>query len=142
MNIVDLILKEDFAKAKESIRETLDTITAKRLQETKVYLAFEIEDEELEESTNVVRMGRVNKIRRRIRRNKKGKIIVQRNVRRSALKGYRLVGNTVRRIPAVQRIQKARKLKRYWKTKGRAKLRRVLLKRRMSIRRRQSMGIK
>ena len=142
MNIVDLILKEDFAKAKESIRETLDTITAKRLQETKVYLAFEIEDGELDESTNVVRMGRVQKIRRRIRRNKKGKIIVQRNVRRSALKGYRIVGNTVRRIPAVQRIQKARKLKRYWKTKGRAKLRRVLLKRRMSIRRRQSMGIR
>jgi hypothetical protein len=142
MNIVDLILKEDFAKAKDVITETLDKIAAKRLQESKVYLSSEMEEDELEESTNVVRMGRVQKIRRRIRRNKKGKIIVQRNVRRSALKGYRLVGNTVRRIPTIQRIQKARKLKRYWKTKGRAKLRRVLLKRRMSIRRRQSMGIK
>ena len=39
-------------------------------------------------------------------------------------------------------IQKARKLKRYWKTKGKAKLRRTLLKRKMSIRRRTSMGIK
>jgi hypothetical protein len=40
------------------------------------------------------------------------------------------------------RIQKARKLKRYWKTKGRAKLNRTLLKRKMSLRRRTSMGIK
>lgn len=142
MNIIDLILREDFAKAKSAITETLDNIAAKRLQESKVYLSSEMEEKELEEGTNVVRMGRVQRIRRRIRRNKKGRIIVQRNVRRSALKGYRIVGNTVRRIPTIQRIQKARKLKRYWKTKGRAKLTRVLLKRRMSLRRRQSMGIR
>ena len=87
-------------------------------------------------------MGRIKKIRRRIRRNAKGRIIVQRNVRKSAIKGYRLSGGTVRRIPAIERIKKARKLKRYWKTKGRAKLTRTLMKRRMSIRRRKSMGIK
>jgi hypothetical protein len=87
-------------------------------------------------------MGRVVKIRRRIRRNKKGRIIVQKNVRKSAIKGYRISGNTVRRVPAIQRINKARKLKRYWKTKGRAKLGRTLLKRKMSLRRRKSMGIR
>jgi hypothetical protein len=42
----------------------------------------------------------------------------------------------------MQRIQKARKLKRYWKTKGRAKLNRTLMRRKMSMRRRKSMGIK
>jgi hypothetical protein len=97
--------------------------------------------EELNEA-NIVRQGRIQKIRRRIRRNAKGRIIVQRNVKRSAIKGFRISGNTVKRIPAMARINKARKLKRYWKTKGKAKLGRTLLKRKMSMRRRQSMGIK
>jgi len=100
-----------------------------------------IEEEELDEA-NIIRTGRITKIRRRIRRNKQGRIIVQKNVRKSAIKGYRLTGNRVVRIPTIQRIQKARKLKRYWKTKGKAKLRRTLLKRKMSIRRRTSMGIR
>jgi hypothetical protein len=91
---------------------------------------------------NIVRQGRIQRIRRRIRRNAKGQITVQRNVRRSAVKGFRISGSTVKRIPAAQRIQKARKLKRYWKTKGRARLNRTLLKRKMSMRRRKSMGIK
>jgi hypothetical protein len=98
--------------------------------------------EELLDEANIVKMGRVLRVRRRIRRNKKGKIVVQKNRRKSAIKGYRLSGNTVKRIPATARIQKARKLKRYWKTKGRAKIKRTLLKRKMSIRRRKSMGIK
>ena len=68
--------------------------------------------------------------------------VVQRNKSRSAIKGYRISGNTVKRIPATQRIQKQRALKRYWKTKGRAKLTRTLLKRKMSMRRRKSMGIR
>jgi hypothetical protein len=101
----------------------------------------DLEDDSLNEA-NIVRQGRIQKIRRRIRRNAKGRIVVQRNVRRSAVKGYRISGNTLKRIPAMQRIQKARKLKRYWKTKGRAKLNRTLLKRKMSMRRRKSMGIK
>jgi hypothetical protein len=73
-------------------------------------------------------MGRVQKIRRRIRRNAKGRIVVQKNVRRSAIKGYRVAskGNVVKRIPATERIQKARLLKRSWKTTRRAKLRRTL----------------
>ena len=103
----------------------------------------DLEEEQLDEaSPNIIKMGRIKKIRRRIRRNAKGKIIVQKNVKKSAIKGYRVSGSTVKRIPAIQRIQKARKLKRYWKTKGKAKLRRTLLKRKMSIRRRTSMGIK
>jgi hypothetical protein len=94
------------------------------------------------EEGNIVTSGRVQRIRRRIRRNKKGRIAVQRNVRRSAIKGYRLSGNTVRRIPVQQKMHKARMLKRYWKTKGRSKLKRTLMKRKMSLNRRKSMGIK
>ena len=87
-------------------------------------------------------MGRVQKIRRRIRRNAKGRIIVQKNVRRSSIKGYRISGNTVKRIPATVRLHKARMLKRSWKTTRKSKLRRTLLKRKMSLRRRSSMGIR
>jgi hypothetical protein len=100
-------------------------------------------EEQLEEaSTNIVRMGRIQRIRRRIRRNSKGKIIVQRNVRRSGIKGYRISGNTVKRISALERMKKARKLRMSWKTTRKAKIRRTLLKRKMSLRRRKSMGIR
>lgn len=143
MRLIDLIGQGKFAEAKEFIDLQLEEIAKKRLVEFKKIVAADIyeEVEEIAEA-NIQRMGRIQKIRRRIRRNAKGRIIVQRNVKRSAIKGFRISGNTVKRIPAMQRINKARKLKRYWKTKGKAKLNRTLLKRKMSIRRRTSMGIK
>jgi hypothetical protein len=140
--IIDLILSNRLSEAKELIFAKLNEITQKRLEEAKRYVAeSSFEEIELDEA-NIIKQGRVLKIRRRIRRNKKNKIVLQRNVRKSAIKGYRLSGNTVKRIPATARIHKARMLKRYWKTKGRAKIRRVLMRRKQSIRRRNSMGIK
>ena len=146
MTLIDLIAQNRLSEAKEIIFNRLDEIAAEYLNEEKVYVASttytEVEvDEQLDEA-NLVRVGRVQKIRRRIRRNKKGQIVVQKNKRQSAVKGFRVSGNSVVRIPAIQRIQKSRKLKRYWKTKGKSKLRRTLLKRKMSLRRRASMGIK
>ncbi len=147
MRLIDLIIEGKHLEAKEFIYSRLNEVAAKRLEEEKriiaadIYEDVDLDDEFLNEA-NIVRQGRIQKIRRRIRRNAKGRIVVQRNVRRSAVKGYRIAGNTLKRIPAMQRIQKARKLKRYWKTKGRAKLNRTLLKRKMSMRRRKSMGIK
>lgn len=161
MSIVELILTGKLDEAKEGLFLRLNEIATQKLDEAKQTVGesfcepieeeFDLEidiDEEpqlLDEavkSRNIIRQGRIMKIRRRIRRNKKGKIIVQRNVRKSAVKGFRISGNKVVRIPAIQRIQKARKLKRYWKTKGKAKLNRTLLKRKMSMRRRKSMGIR
>ncbi len=161
MSIVELILTGKLDEAKENLFLRLNEIATQKLDEAKQTVGesfcepieeeFDLEidiDEEpqlLDEavkSRNIIRQGRIMKIRRRIRRNKKGKIIVQRNVRKSAVKGFRISGNKVVRIPAIQRIQKARKLKRYWKTKGKAKLNRTLLKRKMSMRRRKSMGIR
>jgi hypothetical protein len=153
MNFVELILQNKLDEAKELIYEKLDEIASIKLEEIKPFVVdemfeeIEVDEEVLEEAAkkrnpNVVKMGRVQKIRRRIRRNKKGKIIVQKNVRKSALKGYRLSGNTVKRIPATVRLRKARLLKRAWKTTRRAKLRRTLLKRKMSMRRRKSMGLR
>jgi hypothetical protein len=143
MKLIDLIFEGKLVEAKEELFTRLNEVASKRLEEIKRTVAADIYEEvEVIDEANVQRMGRIQKIRRRIRRNAKGRIIVQRNVRRSAIKGFRISGNTVKRIPAMARIQKSRKLKRYWKTKGRAKLNRTLLKRKMSLRRRTSMGIK
>jgi len=146
VSLVDLIVSGRLVEAREIVFAMLDEMSSERLQEEKIVVGqdtYTLVEEVLDEaSTNVIKMGRIKKIRRRIRRNAQGRIIVQKNVRKSAIKGYRVSGSTVKRIPAIQRINKARKLKRYWKTKGKAKLRRTLLKRKMSIRRRTSMGIK
>jgi hypothetical protein len=147
MNFIDLIAEGKLNEAKEELKARLDKITAKRLAEAKRYVEadmFEEVEEQLDEkrNPNIIKMGRVTRIRRRIRRNAKGRIVVQKNRRRSGIKGYRIVGNTVRRIPAAQRLRKARLLKRSWKTTRRAKLRRSLLKRKLSMRRRSSMGLR
>jgi len=141
MNLINALLSNDVIKFKELVYEQLSIIAARKLEEEKREIAATQFEIELEEG-NIITAGRVQRIRRRIRRNKKGRIAVQRNVRRSAIKGYRLSGGTVRRIPVQQKMHKARMLKRYWKTKGRSKLKRTLMKRKMSMNRRKSMGIK
>ena len=144
MNVLDSIIHRQLGEAKDIIFARMNELVAQRLFEAKRYLVADIfEEVELDEaSSNIVKMGRIQKIRRRIRRNKKGRIIVQRNVRRSGIKGYRISGNSVKRITATARIHKARMLKRSWKTTRKSKLRRSLLKRKMSMRRRSSMGIR
>jgi hypothetical protein len=145
MNFIDLIIQGKLDEARKSLRTRLNEITAQRLQEAKRYVqadSFEELDEAVRRNPNIIRQGRIQKIRRRIRRNAKGRIVVQKNKRRSGIKGYRIVGSTVRRIPAAVRLRKARLLKRSWKTTRRAKLRRSLLKRKMSMRRRASIGLR
>jgi len=151
MSIVDSLIENKLDEAKQKIHARLEELTSKILDEAKRYVAAdrfeEVEvEEELDEAVrrnpNIIRMGRVKKIRKRIRRNAKGRIVVQKNRRRSAIKGYRISGNTVRRIPATTRLRKARLLKRGWKTTRRAKLRRSMIKRRMSMRRRSSLGLR
>ena len=149
MSIVDSLIENKLDEAKQKIHARLEELTSKILDEAKRYVAadrFEEVEEELDEAVrrnpNIIRMGRVKKIRKRIRRNAKGRIVVQKNRRRSAIKGYRISGNTVRRIPATTRLRKARLLKRGWKTTRRAKLRRSLIKRKMSMRRRSSLGLR
>jgi hypothetical protein len=144
MSVLDSIIHRQLGEAKDIIFARMNELVAKRLSEAKRYVVADMFEEiQLDEaSSNIVKMGRIQKIRRRIRRNKKGRIIVQRNVRRSSIKGYRISGNSVKRITATARIHKARMLKRSWKTTRKSKLRRSLLKRKMSMRRRSSMGIK
>jgi hypothetical protein len=149
MSFIQKIAENKLLEAKDELFGRLNSIVAKRLEEAKRYVAadnFELVEEVLDEvvrrNPNIIRMGRIQKIRRRIRRNKKGRIVIQKNVRRSGIKGYRISGSTVKRIPAIVRLRKARLLKRSWKTTRRAKLRRTLFKRKMSMRRRASMGLR
>ena len=147
MKFVDLILQNKLDEAKQELFDRLNEMIAQRLEEAKQYVAADrFEEVDLEEATkrnpNIIKMGRIQKIRRRIRRNAKGRIVVQKNRRRSGIKGYRISGNTVKRIPATVRLRKARLLKRSWKTTRRAKLRRTLIKRKMSMRRRAGLGLK
>ena len=147
MNFLDLLFQNKLDEAKEHLLAHLNTITASRLAEAKRYVVadmFEEVEEQLDEkrNPNLIKMGRITRVRRRIRRNAKGRIVVQKNRRRSGIKGYRISGNTVKRISATERLRKARLLKRSWKTTRRAKLRRSLLKRKMSMRRRASMGLR
>lgn len=147
MKFVDLILQNKLDEAKQELFDRLNEMVAQRLEEAKQYVAADrFEEVDLEEATkrnpNIIKMGRIQKIRRRIRRNAKGRIVVQKNKRRSGIKGYRISGNTIKRIPATTRLRKARLLKRSWKTTRRAKLRRTLIKRKMSMRRRAGLGLK
>ena len=145
MNLIDLIIEGKLDEAKQSCYNRLKEKMSERLKEAKRYVvadSFEEIDEAVKRNPNIIRQGRIQKIRRRIRRNAKGRIVVQKNRRRSGIKGYKIVGNTVRRIPAAARIRKARLLKRSWKTTRRAKLRRSLLKRKLSMRRRASIGLR
>lgn len=152
MSFVHLVSIGKLTEAKEALYALLDQMVAVRLSEAKLYVAedrFETYDEELvlteavpKRNPNIIKMGRIKKIRRRVRRNAKGRIVIQKNARRSAIKGYRISGNTVKRIPAAQRLRKARLLKRSWKTTRRAKLRRTLMKRKLSMRRRASLGLR
>lgn len=135
MNFIQLLSQNSLAEAREILFKRLDELVEERLKKTNIDIVETV-------NPNIVKMGRIQKIRRRIRRNKQGRIIVQRNVRRTGVKGFKISGSTVRRIPAAQRIRKARLLKRSWKTTRRAKLRRTLMKRKISMRRRKSMGLK
>jgi hypothetical protein len=147
MKLINLILEGKVIEAKELLHNLILQKMEEKLNEEREIIKESFFEEEglveaIKRNPNVIKMGRIQKIRRRIRRNAKGKIVVQKNVKRSGVKGYRMSGNTVKRIPAIERIRKARLLKRSWKTTRRAKIRRTLLKRKMSMRRRASMGLK
>jgi hypothetical protein len=140
MNFIEKLIEGKLEDAKNILFLRLEEFAVNKLNEEKKLTS--LVEAPVRRNANIIRMGRIQKIRRRIRRNSKGRIVVQRNVKKSAIKGYRVSGSTVKRIPATVRLRKARLLKRSWKTTRRSKLRRTLLKRKMSMRRRASMGLR
>ena len=141
--MIEDIIRQRFEDAKEKIFASLDEMLERKLVALKRTIASDY-FEELSEAFNPNRqkVGRIIKIRRRIRRDKKGKMVIQKNKRKSAIKGFRISGNKVVRVSAVSRMKKSRNLKKFWRSKGRAKLRRTLLKRKMSMNRRKAIGLK
>ena len=141
--MIDDIIRQRFEDAKDRIFASLDEMLERKLVALKRTIASDY-FEELSEAFNPNRqkVGRIIKIRRRIRRDKKGKIVIQKNKRKSAIKGFRISGNKVVRVSAVSRMKKSRNLKKFWRSKGRSKLRRTLLKRKMSMNRRKAIGLK
>ena len=141
--MIDDIIRQRFEEAKDRIFASLDEMLERKLVALKRTIASDY-FEELSEAFNPNRqkVGRIIKIRRRIRRDKKGKIVIQKNKRKSAIKGFRISGNKVVRVSAVSRMKKSRNLKKFWRSKGRSKLRRTLLKRKMSMNRRKAIGLK
>lgn len=112
---------QTFVRMKEMIGDTLGSVTE--------------ETEELTEA-DVMRRGRIKIIRRRIR---KGKL--QRNIKKSAIKGYTIKQGKMTRIPSSQRIRMKMKARRA-AIKRRGKLQQALRKRKISLRKRKAMGIK
>lgn len=125
------IISEQFDNAKIKIREKLDEIIAIKFASLTKTIGERILDE-----ANVVRMGRTKLIRRRIR---KGKL--QRNIRRSAVKGFTLRRGKLKRITAMQKI-KMRRVQKRAAIKRRAHMQSTLRKRRRSLMRRKTMGIR
>lgn len=140
MNLIKSIANDNLVEANKIILEKFKNIIQKYLGESKQYISSELLSERI--NTNIMRLGRIQRVRKRIRRDSKGRMVVQRNTNRSSIKGYRIVGKSIRRISAVQRLRRSMQLKRSWRSSRRSKLRRSLLKRKISMRRRYSMGLR
>ena len=85
MRFTELIAANKLDEAKKELFSRLSSIVKDRLSEAKRYVAAdnyeEVELDEAKRNPNIIKMGRINRIRRRIRRNAKGCIVVQKNRR-------------------------------------------------------------
>ena len=141
--MINNIINNNISEVKTEMFSILNGILSERLEDVKQYVIagmFEYVDDQIDEAQNVIRMGRTKLIRRRIRR-KNGRITVQRNIRRSAVKGFTLRGGKMQRITAMQKI-KMKRAQRRGAIKRRAHKQQILRRRMMSIRRRKSLGIR
>ena len=140
--MINNIINNNTALLKEEVFSILNALVSEQLTQAREIVASSMfgEVEELEEVANVIKIGRTQLIRRRIRR-KNGRIVVQRNIRRSAVKGFILRGGKMKRITAMQKIRMKRAQRR-GAIKRRAHKQQILRKRMFSIRRRKSLGIR
>jgi hypothetical protein len=141
MNLIQSIINNDLDNAAKIIIGKIKESLNKHLEEAKQYIASELMITE-RINTNIQRIGKIQRYRKRIRTDKNGRVQVQKNRTRSSMKGYIISGHSVKRISAIQRIRKAKNLKRSWKGKRRSQLRRSLFRRRISMRRRKTIGIR
>lgn len=128
--LVQALIAGNLTEAKLLFQQEMANRVAQKLQEEREVLGQALRE------GDVLKRGRTVLIRRRIRKGQ-----VQRNIRRSAIKGFTLKGGRLTRIPASRRIKmklKARKAAR----KRQAKMQTILRKRKFSLRKRKAMGIR
>lgn len=131
MNPVALVAEGRFLEAGALITASLNQIVEKKLSVLRKVIGESVLAE-----ANTMKQGRTLLIRRRIR---KGKL--QRNVRRSAVKGFTLRHGKISRIPAARRIH-MRIAQRRGARKRKSHLQQSLRKRKLSLRKRKALGIK
>jgi hypothetical protein len=139
MNPIALILAGRGADAKPIIMKALSVLAERKLAVLRKVVAstvYEDTTEKIDEAMNRMRQGRTVLIRRRIR---KGKL--QRNIRRSAVKGFTLRRGKITRIPVARRIH-MRIVQRRASRKRKAHMQQTLRKRKLSMRKRKALGIK
>jgi hypothetical protein len=138
-SLITQIMTGQFQDARASLFNQLDTIRDQSFVRMKAMIGDSLVPvtEEVKELTeaDVMRRGRIKIIRRRIR---KGKL--QRNIKKSAVKGFTIKKGKMTRIPAAQRIRMRMKARRA-AIKRRGKLQQALRKRKISLRKRKAMGI-
>jgi hypothetical protein len=137
-DFVSKLLNGNVLEAKEILQKKLNELADEKLTHRKAEIALSMFD--VLDEANVIKTGRTKVIKVRFRRNAKGRIVVQRRKKLSAVKGYTTRGGKlIRMSPAERRNRKlaARKSK----FKRRAKLRQSIRKRTMTMRRRSSMGL-
>jgi hypothetical protein len=120
---------------KAIIWKALDRIREEKEYHIKRAVAANLFPVEPLDEGNIVKTGRVKLIRRRIRAGK-----LQRNIRKSSVKGWTLRGKKLVRIPAAKRVRMRIIAKRSAR-KRKGKLQNILRKRRQSLRKRKAMGI-
>ncbi len=137
MDIIAAIANNQYSEARQMIFERLNMVRDQYFVRVKSLIGDSITEssEDLTEA-DVMKRGRTMIIRRRIR---KGKL--QRNIRKSAVKGFTLKKGKLTRIPAQQRLKMKLKARRA-AIKRRAKLQQALRKRKISLRKRKAMGIR
>ena len=140
MNLIQAIFNDKIDVVKNFITKKIEESLRNHLEEAKQYIATELMISE-RINTNIQRIGKIQRYRKRIRRDPSGKIQIQKNRTRSSMKGYRISGKSVKRITAIQRLSKSMNLRRSWKSKRRSQLRRSLFRRKISMRRRKSLGL-
>jgi hypothetical protein len=133
MNIVALIASGRLAEAKAAVHDTIAKLCEAKLAECRKDVGAMLVEMP---SRNRMKQGRTILIRRRIR---KGKL--QRNIRRSAVKGFTVRRGKIYRIPVAKRIH-MRIVQKRASRKRKAHMQQTLRKRKLSLRKRKALGIK
>jgi hypothetical protein len=133
MNIVALIASGQLAEAKSAVHKVIEGLCEEKLAECREDVGALLTEMP---SRNRMKQGRTILIRRRIR---KGKL--QRNIRRSAVKGFTVRRGKITRIPVAKRIH-MRIVQKRASRKRKAHMQQTLRKRKLSLRKRKALGIK